>query len=238
MIVNSSEMDIGTLLAAAPAPDIPDPESLSQAQLNDPDLRLVIEYLQEKKLPEDPEMARHVVLRSALFVIIDHILLYHDSKRGVHRVAVPRSSYAEGCWKRTIATYLEDTSQQTSCITLWSSTGGGMECTRTLCSLYRAVQNVLCPLAEVRRLYPLFTQYLCRDHFKLLVQTSWSYPRQHEVTGMCSYFRNTSPNGPWYTQCEIRLLVEFANCCVMRSSLSSEYQRPCYLIVELTYCRT
>ena len=88
MIVNSSEMDIGTLLAAAPAPDIPDPESLSQAQLNDPDLRLVIEYVQEKKLPEDPEKARHVVLRSALFVIIDHILFYHDSKRGVHQVAV------------------------------------------------------------------------------------------------------------------------------------------------------
>ena len=81
-------MNTGTLLAAAPAPDISDPESLSRAQLSNPDLHLVIEYLQEKKLPEDPEEVRHVELWSALFVILDHILFYHDSKRGIHRVSV------------------------------------------------------------------------------------------------------------------------------------------------------
>ena len=35
--------------------------------------------------------------------------------------------------------------------------------------------------SQQTRLYPLFTQYLCRDNFKLSVPISWSSPRQHNT---------------------------------------------------------
>ena len=60
-------------------------------QCKDPDLKLMIQFLAEGKLPEDPGQARKLVVQEPQFSLIDKVLYYVDHQRGHRkRVAVPK----------------------------------------------------------------------------------------------------------------------------------------------------
>ena len=90
-MVSSSQMDVSDLLTATTAADIlSNQDSLSQEQHKDADLHAMAEYLQKKQLPGDQEEARRIILQSTLFVIKDDVLFFHDPKKDICRVAVPK----------------------------------------------------------------------------------------------------------------------------------------------------
>lgn len=86
--VELSGTDMAAVLATISGIEIAGQNSISQEQLKDPNRCVVMEYLKEKKLPEDAEDTRHVVLQSALFAMLDDVLFYCGTKRDIHRVAV------------------------------------------------------------------------------------------------------------------------------------------------------
>ena len=59
-----------------------------QEQLKDPDIAKIIEYLEENQLPADSDQARTIVIKSALFTVIDNVLLI-THQDGTKRVVVP-----------------------------------------------------------------------------------------------------------------------------------------------------
>ena len=59
-----------------------------QEQLRDPDIAKMIEYLEENRLPADSDQARTIVIKSALFTVIDNVL-FITHRDGTKRVVVP-----------------------------------------------------------------------------------------------------------------------------------------------------
>ena len=81
--------DIATLLQAAPLASTQVDYSSEQAK--DPDLRMLIEFLREGKLPENPTHARKVAAQESQYSIVDGILYYVDHRHdNCRRVAVPQ----------------------------------------------------------------------------------------------------------------------------------------------------
>ena len=80
--------DIGSLLHAEPVTG--DSFNFSAEQRKDPDLKAIIEFLEEDKLSEDPVRARKLVAHEPQFSIVNRVLHFidhrHDHQR---RVAVP-----------------------------------------------------------------------------------------------------------------------------------------------------
>ena len=80
--------DIGSLLHAEPVTG--DSFNFSAEQRKDLDLKAIIEFLEEDKLPEDPVCARKLVAQKPQFSIVNRVLHFidhrHDHQR---RVAVP-----------------------------------------------------------------------------------------------------------------------------------------------------
>ena len=81
--------DIATLLQAAPLASTQVDYYSEQAK--DPDLRMLIEFLREGKLPENPTHARKVAAQESQYSIVDGILYYVDHRHdNCRRVAVPQ----------------------------------------------------------------------------------------------------------------------------------------------------
>ena len=64
-------------------------EEILQAQRSDPNLKEIIDYLEEGTLPDDEKRARRLAMERSRFAIVDGILHYCDWKPSQPRIAVP-----------------------------------------------------------------------------------------------------------------------------------------------------
>ena len=76
--ISSPYAIIATITVDSPAEDGEQP--LSSQQRADEQLKLMIEYLTDKSLPDDEKTAREIVLSSPQYVLIEGILYYSDKK--------------------------------------------------------------------------------------------------------------------------------------------------------------
>ena len=80
--------DISSLLQADPA--IGECSDLPSEQQKDPELKIIIDFLEEDKLPEDPVQARKLAAQEPQFSLIGGVLYYVDSRHNHQkRVVVP-----------------------------------------------------------------------------------------------------------------------------------------------------
>ena len=67
-----------------------DRESYAEEQRKDDSIRVLVNYLEGKVLPEDSQSARKVALKASSFALVDQILYFIDVKQGnLQRVVVP-----------------------------------------------------------------------------------------------------------------------------------------------------
>ncbi len=81
-----------------------DTQPLAKQQQNDPELKIMINYLKESILPDDETKAKEVVLSSTRYVLIDDIPYFSD--RNDHlRIVVPNQQ-RKNCLKKCTADVL------------------------------------------------------------------------------------------------------------------------------------
>ena len=78
----------------SPQPEAPD-ENTNEAKMRteqreDPELALVIKFLEDGDLPADDKEARKLLLRREDFELLDRTLYYIDRKRSIRRLVVPK----------------------------------------------------------------------------------------------------------------------------------------------------
>ena len=78
--IQSADVDIQSLLHAAPGHE-PDLYSFAQEQHKDPDLNAMVAFLEKKELPQEEDRARTIALQSPLFVMVESVLYFVDSKQ-------------------------------------------------------------------------------------------------------------------------------------------------------------
>lgn len=83
--------DLPALLQTNPLTGHKSGDDYSAEQLKDPDLRKMVDYLKDGKLPENPDDARRLVAQESQFSLIDGTLFFMDHRHEYRkRVAVPR----------------------------------------------------------------------------------------------------------------------------------------------------
>ena len=83
--------DITALLNAQPTTSAGERSDYRSEQHRDPDLKMMFEYIEEEKLPDEPDSAKKLVAKECQFSIIDGILYFIDHRHDYQRrVAVPR----------------------------------------------------------------------------------------------------------------------------------------------------
>lgn len=90
-VVDSSDVSIESLLRVEPAPHpLAGANSLPQEQRKDPVLLEIINFLEKGELPSDEGRARKIALQSSMFVLMDDVLYFVDTKQSKQqRVVVP-----------------------------------------------------------------------------------------------------------------------------------------------------
>ena len=85
--IQSADVDIQSLLHAAPGHE-PDLYSFAQEQCKDPDLNAMVAFLEKKELPQEEDRACTIALQSPLFVMVESVLYFVDSKQNSQKRAV------------------------------------------------------------------------------------------------------------------------------------------------------
>ena len=85
---NSESNTINSLLCKEPNDNNED-NSFTKAQLKDPSIQLIIQYLSEGVLPTEPQVAAKVVAQAIMYTIVDGILYYNGQKGDSPRAVVP-----------------------------------------------------------------------------------------------------------------------------------------------------
>ena len=92
--IQSADVDIQSLLHAAPGHE-PDLNSFAQEQCKDPDLNAMVAFLEKKELPQEEDRACTIALQSPLFVMVESVLYFVDSKQNSQkRAVVPKHMHA------------------------------------------------------------------------------------------------------------------------------------------------
>ena len=153
-------------MAAAPV-SLSIVDDFSASQRDDPDLLLIIKYLEKGELPAEPKVAKKIVNLSLHMAMIDGMLYYIDSSHSPvgkrSKVVVPRqlrkcimesghASLMSGHFsaKRVYKTLLH--------------TCGGRPCTPISSLTVRAVPHALLLQGEARLRNHHSTQFLYKDH--------------------------------------------------------------------------
>ena len=92
-----SDQDINTILEADPAQMSETPADYASEQRKDQQLKEIIGFLSDGQLPEDSNSAKVIASQEALFMLVDRVLYYVDSKNNNRRrVVVDRRSQYYG----------------------------------------------------------------------------------------------------------------------------------------------
>ena len=103
--VDTAVADIGSLLHAEPATG--DSSNFSAKQRKDPDLKVIIEFLEEDKLPEDSVSARKLAAQEPQFVnSVLHFIDHRQRKSGCP-FSSPRTTTPRDTWRYTRWTFLQ-----------------------------------------------------------------------------------------------------------------------------------
>ena len=84
----SHAMDSFSVVAAVSTKDTEEASCLSQAQLEDPDLRVIVTYLEHRILPEDEKLSKSLALTQSQYLVQDSILYFVEGD-GTLRVIPP-----------------------------------------------------------------------------------------------------------------------------------------------------
>ena len=84
---DSSEGQVAT---ASSIPESPPSTEMTVLQHEDPDLQMILSYLEKKELPSDEKKARRLVLESDCYTMLDEVFYFVDNSRENRlRVAAP-----------------------------------------------------------------------------------------------------------------------------------------------------
>ena len=124
--IEASELDISSLIEVEPdsITSVYNPQKFFQEQKKDDEVLAMIQYLQDKTLPEATTDAHQIAVQAPMFAMVDQTLYYLDDKQpGIKRIVVPKHLRMQimQIWQ---VIFLE-----CDCIGLWQGDGGGMECT-------------------------------------------------------------------------------------------------------------
>ena len=145
-----------------------------QEQLKDPDIAKMIEYLEENRLPADSNQARTIVIKSALFTVIDNVL-FITHRDGTKRVVVPTH----------LRRQLMDDHHRGPCGSQFAADklymvqspaiGGGKECVKTFFISFLTPQNALWSPVVRGQSIPPYTPLKFADLFRSLGWILWIY---------------------------------------------------------------
>lgn len=89
-----SSTQLSDLLCMDPVQTTPNSNTFKRAQRNDPDLSIMIRFMEEGELPADSKAAKRIMALSSHLMMMDDLLHYVDPSSGKkeahHRVAVPK----------------------------------------------------------------------------------------------------------------------------------------------------
>ncbi len=119
----SESSSITSLLESSPRPV--EKQSFAVEQSRDPEVQELKHFLEKQELPTDEERARHIMMQSSLFALMDDVLYYLDPKQEHwKRVVLPRQL-------RQRILNENQNSQPRRFMQLSFDIGGGMGCTQT-----------------------------------------------------------------------------------------------------------
>ena len=91
--IEASELDISSLIEVDPdsITSVYNPQEFFQEQKKDDEVLAMIQYLQDKTLPEATTDACRIAVQAPMFVMVDQTLYYLDDKQpGIKRIVVPK----------------------------------------------------------------------------------------------------------------------------------------------------